>query len=624
MSSLIILTEMLIGRLWFVLLAIALPLTFSVALGQEEKVNLSKPNIHKKLIKQAEANSEESFEKWIAAFRAHLDEQPNDVGAAAELCRFIEYHSYSDTVFYERAEEYLDEGEEYLKDNFDNNPIAELYFFEQLYGNAMRKRAEILIASETIQWTDAQLASIYLELATYHQTQGNAKEAGENALLALALNPTSAAQLIAAGAYLDSEKEKENEKGIEILSSEYSKEYPNQKKKRMLLLSQFGAHKKALELLEVLRKSNPKSVSPIEESEVWIRSNSVTKARQVFVSAKASYWDSDRLASAYFSFEKEHGNPIQTLNAYHFLRDQGFTKDPFLRHRISLFLKHPFLPWEWRDVRGLLAIVGVFVVSLCLPLLVISPAHYWGLLRHPSVKQNIDWKPNWGLRDAWRALAFFLFISTFLISYIFVYEEVFPPIFDEYSSEVTASKLQLTWMVLSNDIIMLLGLGIIAGFANMWRAYSAAQWSLGVSILFAIVGFIVLKIFGFSIHQTFIGGQAEVSFTIQSLQAVLDTYGPFTLILAVAVLTPIIEEVLFRGVLLSALAKHIPFWAANILQAGIFMVAHEDVQHFPFLFAFGIVCGVYRQRSGNLVACTLLHGINNGVVALHLIVLSNI
>jgi hypothetical protein len=83
------------------------------------------------------------------------------------------------------------------------------------------------------------------------------------------------------------------------------------------------------------------------------------------------------------------------------------------------------------------------------------------------------------------------------------------------------------------------------------------------------------------------------------------------LILVVAGFVPLVEELLFRGVLLEALAKHIPFWWANVGQALLFASVHENYRLLPFFLAFGVVCGVLARRSQALLAPMAVHSLNN-------------
>ena len=81
-----------------------------------------------------------------------------------------------------------------------------------------------------------------------------------------------------------------------------------------------------------------------------------------------------------------------------------------------------------------------------------------------------------------------------------------------------------------------------------------------------------------------------------------------------AVLAPILEETVFRGLLLRSLTKWVPVPAAVFLSAVAFAAAHLSTRDFPQLFAFGLVLGAAYCRSRNLLTPMLMHGAWNGTV----------
>jgi membrane protease YdiL (CAAX protease family) len=87
-------------------------------------------------------------------------------------------------------------------------------------------------------------------------------------------------------------------------------------------------------------------------------------------------------------------------------------------------------------------------------------------------------------------------------------------------------------------------------------------------------------------------------------------------ILLVAVLTPLWEEVLFRGALLSGFLRRFGPFVAIVLSAAVFASVHLAVLTFPYLFALGIALAFLRRFHQNLWAPVVLHAVNNGIVAL--------
>lgn len=83
-----------------------------------------------------------------------------------------------------------------------------------------------------------------------------------------------------------------------------------------------------------------------------------------------------------------------------------------------------------------------------------------------------------------------------------------------------------------------------------------------------------------------------------------------------AVLTPLWEEVLFRGALLSGLSLRFRPVLAVLLSAAVFASIHLVVLTFPYLFTLGIALALLRHFHQNLWAPVVLHAVNNALVAL--------
>lgn len=80
----------------------------------------------------------------------------------------------------------------------------------------------------------------------------------------------------------------------------------------------------------------------------------------------------------------------------------------------------------------------------------------------------------------------------------------------------------------------------------------------------------------------------------------------------IAVLAPIIEELTFRGLGYSLLARY-GRWLAIIGTGIAFGLAHGLVQAFPFLAAFGIGLAYLRSRVDSVYPGMIVHGLFNAV-----------
>jgi membrane protease YdiL (CAAX protease family) len=82
--------------------------------------------------------------------------------------------------------------------------------------------------------------------------------------------------------------------------------------------------------------------------------------------------------------------------------------------------------------------------------------------------------------------------------------------------------------------------------------------------------------------------------------------------IVVAVVAPIVEELTFRGLGYSLLARY-GRWAAIIGTGLAFGLAHGLVQAFPFLAAFGIGLAYLRSRVDSVYPGMIVHGLFNGI-----------
>jgi uncharacterized protein len=84
-------------------------------------------------------------------------------------------------------------------------------------------------------------------------------------------------------------------------------------------------------------------------------------------------------------------------------------------------------------------------------------------------------------------------------------------------------------------------------------------------------------------------------------------------VFAIAILAPLIEELLFRGLLQKALMHHLPPWAAITGSAFVFAAVHMQPLAMPALMALGAAFGYIYHKTGSLRMTIILHMINNMV-----------
>ncbi|MCY1722654.1 type II CAAX endopeptidase family protein [Prolixibacteraceae bacterium Z1-6] len=93
-------------------------------------------------------------------------------------------------------------------------------------------------------------------------------------------------------------------------------------------------------------------------------------------------------------------------------------------------------------------------------------------------------------------------------------------------------------------------------------------------------------------------------------------YGFMGAFLKVAVIAPIVEELIFRGLIFNGFRKNYNAFVAVIISALLFALFHLNPWQFPATFVLGILLGWLMLRTNNIFVAILGHSINNTLVLL--------
>lgn len=93
-------------------------------------------------------------------------------------------------------------------------------------------------------------------------------------------------------------------------------------------------------------------------------------------------------------------------------------------------------------------------------------------------------------------------------------------------------------------------------------------------------------------------------------------YGIYGALLKVAVVAPIVEELIFRGVIMHGFMRNYPKIIAIFVSALFFALFHLNPWQFPATFLLGLLLGWIMVITRNIFACILGHSINNLLVLL--------
>jgi uncharacterized protein len=147
---------------------------------------------------------------------------------------------------------------------------------------------------------------------------------------------------------------------------------------------------------------------------------------------------------------------------------------------------------------------------------------------------------------------------------------------------------------------------------NRWSQISLKQtliWSVGLVLL----GFI----FNLAYEAYVIPG-VEMQKALQLLFAEFPKtpVNAVILFLTIAIMAPVIEEIVFRGLLQKSLSLHLPAAVAIAISALAFAALHLDYYAFPAVFIMGAIFGFIYLKTGSLRVNIVLHVLNNAAAYL--------
>lgn len=154
-------------------------------------------------------------------------------------------------------------------------------------------------------------------------------------------------------------------------------------------------------------------------------------------------------------------------------------------------------------------------------------------------------------------------------------------------------------------LIPAFGLGRLGrGSAHMAGSVATVVSLVLVTLLFALARGMLARAIGW--HPVVTTGLAEV-------------FGPggagiALTVIVVVVFGPFVEELAFRGVVLSAAGERMGMWPAIAVSAGLFALTHTSVWAFMTALALGAACGYVAWRRCSLWSAVAVHSLYNGIV----------
>lgn len=223
---------------------------------------------------------------------------------------------------------------------------------------------------------------------------------------------------------------------------------------------------------------------------------------------------------------------------------------------------------------------------------------------------------NWKKQDRWGSKEFILLM---LLEFVFVIgciKFIVKPI---YFSWLNNDLYAGTLIGLTIAMILLLGVYFIAlrPKALSWgevgiKRFLWRDWTtIIIYSVILLVGAVIIVIL-----TSFIGNTWENSKT-ESLQRNVTFFTVCIAFVSAAVISPIYEEIFYRGFLYRWLRTRMGLIGAIILSSMIFTIVHIPTYNvMPVNFFSGIIFALAYERTNSIWPSVIIHGITNGIMVL--------
>ena len=157
--------------------------------------------------------------------------------------------------------------------------------------------------------------------------------------------------------------------------------------------------------------------------------------------------------------------------------------------------------------------------------------------------------------------------------------------------------------------LITIALFLVLGWTSKSRDYlSSRPWTTLMWVVLAAIGIIIPASGLEELFKVDMPEQLEVLFTRMM-------HEPLGYV-AIGILGPLAEEIVFRGAILRTLLKLFGSkpWIAIAISAAVFGIVHGNSAQFLHAFLLGLLLGWMFYRTGSIVPGVVLHWVNNTIV----------
>lgn len=542
-----------------------------------------------------------AYREIMAQYAHAIAAQPRNVDLVLAHCRFIARFiddEYGDWV--ESAPQDHDACVSTLRVDWADQPEAQLYDFEQSWSEESLKQGEALLARAE-QWPDEQRKALLTALAQRYDSYKKRARASELALAAVRLGDGEHVPLA-----IERLVELNDQAGAAALLRDTPAADGSWQADQRLRAA-LKIDDPSVALTELLRYQDGEiDVAATIAARIHLRASDSAAAHAALHDATDSSEDGRQVR---FDTALAVGDMALAIAQIEIADTDHMGAN---LQRFALLMGR----WPQAVFTGALAIqvvwVGLIAMMLTLlPGLLLVPVHYRGVLRRLSGQAPAVLFNPVGLRHAWVAL--WLVLCTPILVASVLEPDLLATLFDGNSAFESAPLLRVAlWGAVVNLVLVLpltIRLGRMGALIHkpLWRQFSWVPLAWVAVYLVSFLQGIWLQ------HYAVDTQTVQAQFVDKLINSGSGSIGMLVSFFVVALLVPIVEELLFRGLMLGGMARHISFGWSNFLQALCFALVHDDSPHFVVYLTLGLLAGALVGKTRSLAPAMALHILNNAL-----------
>ncbi len=202
---------------------------------------------------------------------------------------------------------------------------------------------------------------------------------------------------------------------------------------------------------------------------------------------------------------------------------------------------------------------------------------------------------------------FFQFLGGIIVS---AFALIFKPK-DVELTEITTNPALLAFIIILTGLLTVLTCWKGLKMIKMCETFSTKRLSWGIVCLAFVA----------AIAGIFATDLLSEQFDLPNLleETMVGMANSFWGVLAVAIIGPIVEELVFReGILGNMLRNGVAPWTAMIVSALLFGLIHMNPAQVPFAAIMGLLLAIIYYKTGNIIITSLIHIFNNSLALLEM------